>query len=327
MTRYALRRVLGAIPLLLGVATLVFFAAEAMPGDALGGAGLRGLDPAVQARMRESFGLDQPVGVRYVRWLGSFAQGDFGVSYQRRRPVAEILSEMVPNTLLLTGSALVLGFLLGVGAGVLQAVRRGGRTDAALSFIGMFFYSVPTFWLGFVLLLVFAYGAAVWGWPFALPASGMVGENHDSLSTLGRLADHLRHLVLPVATLALVLAGGIARYTRTSVGEALEQEYVQAARARGLSERRVVWGHAFRNALLPLVTLFGLYLPLLLSGAVFVESVFAWPGMGGLMVSAIASRDTPVIMACAVLFAGMVVAGNLLADLLYGLADPRVRHG
>lgn len=327
MTRWLLRRLAGAIPLLFGVVTLVFFAAEAMPGDALDTPGFYTLDAAAQARLRATFGLDQPLPVRYVRWLGATVRGDFGVSYARRRPVAEILAELLPNTLLLTGSALALGFLAGTMVGVWQARRRGSTTDQAVSFVSLLVYSMPTFWVALLAVLVFAYGASAWGWPVRFPASGILAVDHDQMTWASRLLDRLRHLALPVGSLTVVLAAGVARYARSSVAEELEQEYVRAARARGLAERAVVWRHALANALLPLITLLGLYLPLLLSGAVFVETVFAWPGLGGLMVSAIGSRDTPVLMACAVLFATLVVLGNLVADVLYGMVDPRVRHG
>ena len=317
-------RLLGAVPLLLGAVTLIFFAVEAMPGDAVDLWLHPGMTESVRAQVRENLGLDRSAPVRYGVWLKNLVSGDLGYSVSRSRPVAEVLRELLPNTLLLSSVALVLGFLLGIAVGIWQSVRVGSWVDTTLSAISLFFYSMPTFWLAVMAFLVFAYWAGVWGWPIVLPASGVVDVNHDSLGVGARILDRVRHLVLPAASLSLVLAGGVARYTRASMLEALGREHVRAARARGLPERSVVLRQGLRNALPPLITLFGLSLPLLLSGAIFVEEVFAWPGMGQLMFSAISSRDTHVIMACAVLFSVMVVIGNLFADILHEFVDPRV---
>jgi peptide/nickel transport system permease protein len=259
--------------------------------------------------------------------MADMLQGDFGVSFARNQPVRDIIVQILPNTLVLSASALVLAFAAGITTGIFQAVRQNSVTDNALSLVGLFFYSMPSFWLALMLILIFSLGARnLWDWPIWFPASGMTSIDHAFMGPGERLRDRLMHLALPSASLALVLAAGIARYMRGSMLEVIRQDFVRTARAKGLSELRVIVKHALRNALIPIVTLFGLYLPVLFSGTVFVETVFAWPGMGKLIVDAIGQRDYPVVMAGAFIFAVMVVAGNLIADLLYSLVDPRIRY-
>ncbi len=282
----------------------------------------------VVARIRSDFGLDQPLLLRYVKWLGAMLTGDFGYSFSYGRPVLEVIRTFLPNTLLLSGCALVLSFLGGVVLGALQAARQHSKTDSVLSVVLLFFYSMPSFWLALMLMLVFSvFARSVWHWPFWLPVSGMTSMDYASLSPLGRILDRAWHLVLPTVSLTLVLTAGIARFMRSSMLEVVRQDYIRTARAKGLPERTVVFKHALRNALIPVITLAGLYIPLLFGGTVFVEYVFAWPGMGKAIVDAIAARDYPLIMATSFLFAAMVVVGNLLADLLYAVVDPRIRHG
>ena len=327
MTSYLVRRLLGAVPLVLGVATLVFFVVNLAPGDpvqVLIGPGMRA---DVIEQMRADFGLDQPVHVRYVRWVAALVRGDFGYSFSHNRPVASVIGDMLPNTLLLSGLALGVAFAVGMLLGVVQAVRQHSLADSVLSVVALFFYSMPSFWLALMLILTFSlYARNVWDWPLFFPPSGRVSVDHAFLSPWGRLTDRVMHLVLPVASLSLVLAAGVARYMRGSMLEVVRQDYVRTARAKGLPERRVVFRHALRNALLPIVTLLGLYLPVLFSGTVFIETVFAWPGMGKTIVDAIGTRDYPLVMACSFIFAVMVVAGNLVADVLYALVDPRIRY-
>jgi peptide/nickel transport system permease protein len=198
--------------------------------------------------------------------------------------------------------------------------------DRILSVISLFFYSMPSFWLGLMLMLLFALKAHEWGWPIALPPTGMTSVDHEFMSFGEQMVDRLRHLVLPVLTLSLVMAAGIARYTRGQMLEVIRQDYIRTARAKGLPERQVVLKHALRNSLLPVITLLGLYLPLLFSGSVFVEVIFSWPGMGRVIVDAIFQRDYPLVMATSFIFAVVVVLGSLVADILYALADPRIRY-
>lgn len=327
MTSFALRRLAVTVPLTLGVATVVFVVMALAPGDPATLILGPGVAPEAAARIREVYCFDCPLLVRYVNWLGSLFRGDFGWSFSHARPVSDVLLAVLPDTLLLAGCALVLSFGVGIASGVVQAVRHHSLVDRALSAATLFFYSVPSFWLAVMLVLIFSYYARnVWDWPLWFPASGSRGFDHETLGPGGRLLDTARHLALPVTTLTLVLGAGVARYVRSAMLEVGTQDYVRTARAKGLPERTVVLKHALRNGLIPVVTLLGLHLPVLFSGAVFVEVVFAWPGMGKAMVDAILARDYPLVMAASVLFATMVVVGNLLADLLYSVVDPRVRH-
>jgi peptide/nickel transport system permease protein len=326
MGSYIARRLLGSIPLVLGIATIIFFVVNLAPGDPAALYAQQGVSPEVLAQIRRNFGLDQPMHVRYWRWMVAFFTGDFGYSFAHARPVIDIIKETLGPTLVLAGATLVLIFALGVLTGVLQAVRQHGPVDRVLSILSLFFYSMPSFWLGLMLMLLFALKAHEWGLPFALPPTGMMSVDYEYMSFGEQMLDRLRHLVLPVLTLSLVMAAGIARYTRGQMLEVIRQDYIRTARAKGLPERQVVLKHALRNSLLPVITLLGLYLPLLFSGSVFVEVIFSWPGMGRVIVDAIFQRDYPLVMATSFIFALVVVLGSLVADILYAVADPRIRY-
>jgi peptide/nickel transport system permease protein len=315
------RRLLAAIATVFAVLTLTFAAIHVAPGTPFMPRGDRPpLDSATVARLQAEFGLDRPFQVQYERYLTALAHGELGQSFSERRPVAAMLADAIPNTILLAGAALAIDLLLGLAIGVFQAEHAGGLRDVALTNITLFFYSLPTFWLGLVLLLVFG------EWLHWLPVGGVVDPAvHESLNLAGRIGDRLRHLALPALTLGLVGAAGTARFQRAAMMQALGQDFVRSARAKGLTPRRVIWRHALRNALLPYVTLIGLALPFLLTGAVVVESVFAWPGMGKLAADAIATRDYPVVAATTLLASTLVVTGSLLADVLYAALDPRAR--
>lgn len=322
-----LRRLLGAVPLVLGVATLVFFVVSAAPGDPSRVILSPGMSAEVVAQMRANFGLDDPILVRYLKWMGALLTGDFGYSYSHAAPVRAVLADLLPNTLLLGGCALLVSFVGGIVVGTVQAVRQHGWTDSVLSVVLLFFYSMPSFWLALMLILVFSlFARNVWGWPLWFPASGMLPVYYADLGAPERLLERARYLVLPTLSLALVLTAGVARYMRAGMLEVIRQDYVRTARAKGLPERTVIFKHALRNALLPVVTLLGLYLPVLFGGTVFIEWIFAWPGMGKAMVDGVLGRDYPLVMAITFLFAVMVVAGNLLADVLYAAVDPRIRY-
>jgi len=317
---WLLRRVGAALLTVLAVVTLVFFAIHLAPGTPFLPSGDRPLDPAVEAGLRARFGLDRPLGAQYVSYLGALARGDLGESFSQQRPVGEALAQALPNTLALAGSALAVDFVLGTLLGVLMAARAGRRSDRWLGAVTLVVYALPTFWLGLLLLLAFGQ------WLHWLPVGGVTDPVlYGALGFGGRMADRLRHLLLPALSLGLVGAAGTARFQRAAMLDALGQGFVRTARAGGLSERRVL-GHALRNALLPSITLLGLALPFLLTGSVVVETVFAWPGMGKLAADAIASRDYPVVLAATLVAAVLVVSGSLLADLLYAAADPRIRR-
>lgn len=326
MAAYILRRLLGAIPLLLGIATLIFFVLALAPGDPTAAYLNPNIPADVLEQLRRNFGLDQPIYVRYLKWLGSFLTGNFGYSFAQSRPVADILLEALPNTLVLCGVALVLMFIAGILLGIVQAVRQYSLLDGFLSVSSLFFYSMPSFWLALMMMLIFSLKAHQWGWPIALPPTGITSVDYEFLGFAGKLRDRIAHLILPAMTLTLSLAAGVARYTRGQMLEVIRQDYIRTARAKGLPERTVIMKHALRNSMIPIVTLLGLYLPFLFSGTVFVEVIFAWPGMGRVIMDAIFMRDYPLVMAATFLFAVMVVIGNLIADVLYAVVDPRIRY-
>ena len=320
MIGYLGKRVLLAIPILIGASTIIFFLMHAAPGDPTTlYLANPNIDPRVVEQMRVNLGLDQPVHVQYVKWLGSFLQGDFGYSFSQHRPIAHILKDSIPNTLLLSGVALLLIFAIGVVVGTIQAVRQYSWVDNLATMFSFFFYSMPSFWFGLMLILLFSYKLQ---W---LPASQMTSVEYEFLSGFDRLADRAKHLLLPGLALGVGGAASVARYMRSGMLEQIRQDYVRTARAKGLGERSVVFKHAMRNALIPVVTLLGLYIPFLISGAVLIETIFAWPGMGRTIVTAIFQRDYPVVLASAFVISIMVILGNLLADVLYSVVDPRVR--
>ncbi|MDQ3389031.1 MAG: ABC transporter permease [Gemmatimonadota bacterium] len=327
MIGYLIRRLLGAIPLLLGILTLIFFILHIAPGDPTARLLSPNVPPEVIEQMRRNLGLDQPLHIQYFKWLSSFMVGDFGHSIVQMRPISMILSETLWNTLQLTLIALVVIFVVGMLIGIVQAVRQYSLADNVLTFVALFFYSMPSFWLALMLILVFSLKASQLGWPewTQFPASQMTSVGYEYLAPGERFLDRLKHLILPATALGIGSAAGVARYMRGSMLEVIHQDFIRTARAKGLSERTVIFKHALRNALIPIITLLGLYLPFLLSGAVLVEVIFAWPGMGRLIVDAIFQRDYPLVMATSFVIAAIVVVGNLISDALYAVVDPRIR--
>jgi peptide/nickel transport system permease protein len=325
MLSYLLRRLLGAIPLLLGILTIIFFIIHLAPGDPTARFFNPNVSPEVIEQMRRNLGLDRPLHEQYVKWLWSFLRGDFGYSFGQMRPINEILPEVLWNTVQLTLISLVVIFAVGMLVGIVQAVRQYSLADNVLTFVALFFYSMPSFWFALMLILVFSLKANQAGWPIQFPASGMTSVGYEFLPVGEQIRDRLMHLILPAVALGIGSAAGVARYMRGSMLEVIHQDFIRTARAKGLSERTVVFKHALRNALIPIITLLGLYLPFLLSGAVLVETIFGWPGMGRAIVDAILQRDYPMVMATSFVIAAIVVAGNLLSDVLYAVVDPRIR--
>lgn len=325
MIRFIVRRLILAIPLLLGVATITFFVIQMAPGDPmdmyLSSRLRRQVDPAVIEQIREKYGLDEPIHVQYVKWLGKVARGDLGESFRYRRPVASLIAERVPYTLQLAVLALLFDALIGIGLGIYSAVKQYSVGDRVVTVGSLVIYSIPGFWLALMLVMVFSVNL---GW---FPTSQTRSIDYDLLSGWAKLGDRLWHLVLPVFVLGVAQAAGTARFMRGRLLEVLSEEYVFAARARGLRERTVILKHALRNALIPVITIYGMSLPFLLSGAVLIERVFAWPGLGLLGVEAAEGRDYPVILATTMMAAVLVVVGNLLADVLYAVVDPRISLG
>jgi peptide/nickel transport system permease protein len=313
-------RLLAGIAVVLGVVTLTFLLLHLAPGDPI----VIMLGPSATeaqvAAQRHTLQLDRPVPAQFASWLGRFVRGDWGTSITKGRPVRAILSDAWPATVRLVLLSLILSYLVGLLVGVVQAARSGTRTDTALSIFTVTLFAVPGYWLGLMLVLVFTY------WTQVLPAFGAAGLDADYLRGGSWLLDRLRHLILPLTALTLIGIGGAARFVRGAMLETLTQPFITTARAKGLTTRRVVGLHALRNALTPVVILLGLSLPALFSGAVFIEAVFAWPGVGRVLVEAVQARDYPVVMAATAISAALVVAGNMLADILAAWVDPRVRQ-
>lgn len=303
------------------VASLSFVLVHLAPGDPfLAAAQDTNLSDSLRTVWIQRAGLDRPVGEQYVRYLANVARGELGPSLAKHEPVARVLARAVPNTLLLMGTSLLLSFALGIALGIVQARRVGSRFDHAMNATSTVLASLPPFWVAIVLVLMFAY------WVPIFPVSGMVDAMHVYMSGSKQFVDRVKHLVLPAATLTLLAAPEIARYQRAALLEVLPEDFVRTARAKGLSERRVMLGHVLRNALLPTITIFGLSFPTLLGGAVLVENVFAWPGMGSVSLDALMKHDYPLVMATVTAGATLVVLGSFLADVAAMLVDPRLRE-
>ena len=319
MRRFVAVRLLHAVVVLFLVTTIAFFLIHLAPGDPFSFENAN-ISSVVRDQWRAQFHYDRPILEQYVAYLGSVAQGKLGYSHSLHAPVTEALATRLPRTLLLMGLALLISFALGIRLGVYEATHWKMRRARATNGVSLLIYSLPDFWLALILLLTFGY------WLPVLPAGGMVDPVlHDYMSTPAAAWDRVRHLVLPLVTLTLLLTAVIVRYQRAALIEVLPSDFVRTARAKGVDERAVIGRHALRNALLPMITLAGLAFPTLLGGAVFVEKVFSWPGMGLMVTNAISVRDYPLVMASVIVGAAMVTAGSLLADVAYGLADPRVR--
>ena len=316
---FIIRRLIYAALLVAGLLTVVFFLVRVMPGDPVLPIDEQQLGTTGRDLVRERLGLSGTLGEQYQRWISGVVRGDLGVSLRQQRPVLDIIMEAVPNTLLLTVTAFLIELLVGISAGVATARRPNRRRNRALGVIGLVLYSLPGFWLGLVGITFFARDL---GW---LPAGGMHAPNAEWLSPPARLLDVLHHLVLPALILGLGNFAVSARFIRTSMARVLASDWVLAARARGIPERRLVWRHVLRAALLPVITWMGYSLPALVGGAVAIEEIFAWPGLGRVAIQALLARDYPVIIAVTAFVAVLVALGSLFADLAARWADPRLR--
>ena len=315
MRRYLVQRLALVVLVLLGVTVLVFVVTRLTPGDpAHVLLGPRATDEQVAA-LRASYGLDQPLYVQYAAWLGHVVRGDLGDSIQLHRPVVDEIIDRFRGTLLLAGAAMLVAFSLGLGIGIVSATRANSWTDRLLMSLALVGISLPPFWVGLVLIIAFS---LVLRW---LPATGMISPTGG-----GGPADVLAHLILPTITLAVVPLAVIARLTRANVLEVLNQLYVRTAHAKGLPLRTVVLRHVFRNTLVGTVTILGLEAGWLLAGTVYIETVFAWPGLGSMLVNAILQRDYPLVQGGVLLVATTYVLINLGTDTLYLYLDPRLRH-
>ena len=314
MLKYILKKILLAIPVLLGI-TIIDFLLMNLAGSPIDMMTGPKVTESMKAMRAAAWGLDQPIWKQYLGWLGEILQGNLGYSYKSYQPVAEMIGSHIGPTLLLMGSSLVLGLLIAIPAGIYSAVHRYQKRDYAMVTTSFVFSSVPSFFMALLLIYLFTVRL---GW---LPSSGMTTPGLD-----GSVTDILRHMVMPVIVLAAGVAGSNIRYIRSAVLEILEMDYLRTARAKGIGRFRVINKHALRNALLPIVTVIGMQIPTLFGGAVIVEQVFSWPGLGLITMSAILGRDYPVIMGVCLLSAVVVLLANLLTDIVYALVDPTIKY-
>lgn len=324
MLTYLIKRLLMLIPLLFGITLITFAVIHLAPGEPVDMQ--TAMNPKVSAearqKMREFYGLDKPLHVQYVTWLGRMARLDFGRSFAPdNRPVTDKIVERIPITLSLNIIALVLEFGLAIPIGILAAVRRDTFLDKGITVFVFLGFAIPTFWLA--LLLMYFFGVKL-AW---LPISGLHSLGSELLGPVAWFWDLAKHLILPVGIATFGSLAGLSRYMRSTMLEVIRQDYITTARAKGLSERVVIYRHALRNALLPVVTLLGFSLPGLIGGSVIFETIFAIPGMGQLFYTGVMSRDYPLVMGILVIGAFLTLIGNLLADICYSFADPRIRHG
>ncbi|MCR2823086.1 ABC transporter permease [Lederbergia panacisoli] len=316
MISYIIRRTLMAIPLLLGISILSFAIIQLAPGDPTTLMMDPTLKPADQAKFREKYGLDDPVPKQYVVWLGKMAKGDFGTSIiERGVPVSEMVMARLPNTLLLMGVSTILAILVAVPLGIFSSMRPYTIRDYTVtvgSFLGV---ATPSFWLGLMLILFFGVQLK---W---FPTGGVA-----TLNAPFSIWDRIHHLIMPAFVLAAADMAALTRYTRSSMLDVLQQDYIRTAKSKGFKESKVVLKHGLRNGLIPIITIFGLMIPSFISGAAITETVFSWPGLGRLFIESAFTRDYPVIMALTVISAVFVVIGNLIADILYAIFDPRIEY-
>jgi peptide/nickel transport system permease protein len=324
MFRFVARRLLLTIPLLVGISLISFLMIHMAPGGPI--SLTTDLNPRATAeartRLEKYYGLDKPLHVQYGRWLARMATLDFGESFSPDgRPVAEKIRERIPITLTINVLSMGLIFLVAIPIGIYSAVRQGSLFDRVSTVFVFTGFSIPTFWLALLLMILF--GVKL-GW---LPISGIGSLEYQSLTVMGKIADRARHLLLPVLLAGFTGLAGMSRYMRSNMLEVIRQDYIASARAKGLPERKVIYLHAMRNAILPVITILGLSVPELLGGSVIFETIFAIPGMGQLFYQGVMARDYPLIMGILTIGAFLTLLGNLLADVGYALADPRIRQG
>lgn len=320
MGRYILRRLIQVIPLLFGITFLTYVIVNAA-GDPLAELELNPrMSPADLEQIEENLGLNDPWYVRYFIWVGNVLRGDLGLSLINFTPVTDRIMTVLPNTLLLTGTSFVMALVVAIPLGVYAALKRNSLFDNLTTIGTVAVFAVPSFWLGLLFIILFAVKFQEWGLP-SLPVGGMRELRGES-----GVLDRLEHLIMPAATLALIQLASWTRFIRSSMLEVIRQDYVRTAQAKGLRSKAVTYGHAFRNALLPLVTLLGLSVPDLLAGSIFVERIFAWNGMGRLTIDAVNDSDYTLIMGITLIFAFLTIIGNLLADIFYAVLDPRIRY-
>ncbi|QDI91623.1 ABC transporter permease [Salicibibacter halophilus] len=315
MITYIIRRILMTIPILIGISIISFGIMQFAPGEPT----VIGIDPNISPEdreaMMEELGLDDPAHIQYVRWMGDILQGDLGNSFITNRPVSTMIAERLPNTLILMLASTIMAIVVAIPFGIISAMRQYSKIDYTVTFVSFMGLAAPNFWIGLILVMILSVQL---GW-FPVGGVGTLGAEFDIL-------DRLHHLILPAFVLGTAEMAGLTRYTRTSMIDVKNQDYIRTARAKGFKERKVVYKHALRNALLPLITIFGLMLPVFIGGSVVVEQIFNWPGLGSLLLEATHQRDYPLVMSLTMIGAVLVVLGNLIADILYAIVDPRIEY-
>jgi len=319
VSRYLLRRLLISVPVLLGISIVLFSILALAPGDPFGELALNpNIPPEVRFNLRKQFGLDYPLVVRYVRWLAAMLHGDWGYSFVSRLPVQQLILQRLPTTLFVLGSAYVLALLIALPVGILSAMKPYSLFDQVATTFAFVGYSLPTFFTGLLFILVFS---IYLGWlPF-------IYSSTIEARGFAWVIEHLRQGAMPITVLGLFEAASLTRFVRSAMLEVIHQDYITTARAKGLTEYFTILKHALRNALIPVVTVVALQIPTIFTGAVITEQIFRVPGIGSLLIAAIESTDTPVVMAITFVYAALVILFNLLADLIYGLLDPRITYG
>jgi len=319
MSRYLLRRLLIAVPVLVGISVVLFSILALAPGDPFGELALNpNIPPEVRFNLRQQFGLDDPLVVRYVRWLAAMLHGDWGYSFVSRLPVQQLILQRLPTTLFVLGSAYVLALLIALPVGILSAMKPYSLFDQVATTFAFVGYSLPTFFTGLLFILVFSISL---GWlPF-------IYSSTIEARGFAWVIEHVRQGAMPITVLGLFEAASLTRFVRSAMLEVIHQDYITTARAKGLTESFTILKHALRNALIPVVTVVALQIPTIFTGAVITEQIFRVPGIGSLLIAAIESTDTPVVMAITFVYAALVILFNLLADLIYGLLDPRITYG
>lgn len=316
MTEYLIRRLLQSVLVIFLITIVTFLLIHAAPGGPTQMMLSPGLSPEALEQQKQNLGLDQPLPIQYVKWVGGLLHGDLGYTFKNHIPVGQLLWPRIGNTLILMGAAWVLTLIIALPWGIYNSTKEYGFSDQTASFISYIGFAMPTFWFGILLQQWFSLSL---DW---LPLSDMHSRGKE-----GSFSDLLLHLVLPVTVLSLGFLASYIKYARASMLEVLEMDYIRTARAKGVKERKVVFRHALRNALIPIITILGLDLPILVAGAALTENVFNWPGMGRLYVEMATAREYSVLMAITIVTAVVVIIGNLLADILYAVVDPRVKLG
>jgi len=323
MINYILKRLLQLIPVLIGITIISFIVIHLAPGKPTDMA--TQLNPKVSQQARERlekiYGLDKPIYIQYILWVKKIATFDFGKSFVDGRPAIKKISERMPITILINTLSIILIFLIAIPLGIKSAVNRGSLFDKSSTIFVFIMFAAPGFWLA--LLLMSFFGVKL-GW---VPVSGIISLDFENLNIIGKLSDLSHHLILPVLVASVGSLAGISRYMRQSMLNVIHQDYIRTAKAKGLGEKDIIYKHALKNALLPIITIIGLSIPGLISGSVIFETIFNIPGMGRLMVEAVFSRDYNVVMCGLVMSALLTLLGNLIADVAYSYADPRIRYG